>query len=364
MTKDPPNDENNDITSEKTIKEWFDEGIELMRARKHQEAIIRFEKVVELDPEYPKVWFHLGFLYSHLYDKKKTMEYYRKALEMDPKDYEAWYNLGNEYLNTGDPLFDDPWEDNGDYPEAIKYYEKSLEIEPEFSYAWNNLGFCHFSLKHYQKAVDCHQKAVDLDSENDSALVNLGNAYYFLRDYEKSIEIYEKATELHPSNNQGWICLRAALETFLLKVELKPENKSMWTKVAKNFLRVEKEDKAIDCLKKLIKLDPRHFEAWHVLGFAYHHLKNHQKFMERFEKPSDILKEIKRVSIITTSKGPLYPDVFWLLESDTEISIVPSEGPDENFLSQVQPLPDFNNEEVIKAMQSTDDNIFVIWERK
>ena len=272
--------------------------------------------------------------------------------------------MGNEYLDASEPFIDDSWEEHGDNESAIKCYEKSLEIEPKFSFAWNNMGFSHFNLKNYQKAVDCHQKAVDYDPKNDSAWVNLGNAYYFLRNYEKAIEIYEKAVELHPDNKQGRVCLRAALETYIMKVELKPENKEKWIKVGKALLRIGQAAKAIQCLKKIITFDSCNFEAWHELGFAYHQINNHQKFMECFIKPDDILKKINKISIITTSKGPIYPDVFWLLESSADIAIVPSEGPDENFLSLVQALPNFNNEHVIKAIISTEDNIFVVWEKK
>lgn len=73
---------------------------------------------------------------------------------------------------------------------------------------------------------------------------------------------------------------------------------------------------------------------------------------------------MKRVSIITTSQGPIYPDIFWLIESSSEIGIIPSEGPDSNFLDEVQKLSGFDNKEVIKAMTSTDDNIFICWEKR
>lgn len=365
MSPEPESNNPKDSAPSKSAAEWLEEGIEQMREKKDYEARISFQNVVELDPHNAKAWFHLGFVSANLYYKADAMKYYRKALELDPQDYEAWYNLGNEYLDLKDPLFDDPWEDEqGDYPAAIQCYEKALEIDPEFSFAWNNMGYSYFSLKQYQKAVECHQKAVDLDANNDSAWVNLGNAYYFLKDYDKSIKVYEKVTESHPANNQGWICLRAALESYLLRVELTDNNKEMRLIVARNFLRLGQETKAIACLKSLLALDCHYFAAWHWLGRAYHKLNNHEKFMEHFTPLHDLLKQIQRISIITTSQGPLYPDVFWLLEANEDIGIIPSEGPAENILPLFQVLPGFNNEEVIKAMTSTEDDIFIVWEQK
>ncbi len=350
----------------KSAESLYDEGIDYLKSNEFSKAKERFEKAIALKPSYPKAWFQLGYVNGTLYNKDRAIECYKKAIELDPKDEEAWYNLGNEYLHYGrvEPLVGDPYEEEWGKPEeAINCYEKAVEIDPNFGFAWNNMGYAHFQLKNYQKAVEYHQKAVDLDPKNDSALINLGNAYYFVGNYEKPVEIYEKAIELFPENNMAWVVLRAAVETYIMKVELNHQNKEMWVKVGKNFLKLGQQQKGIDCFKKVIKLDNKNYDAWHELGYFYNFLKDHQKYMVLFPKLSTILNDLRKVSIVTTSKGPMYPDVFWLLENSSEISIVPSEGPDENFLSQVQPIPGFKNEEVIRAMKSTEDNIFVCWEK-
>ncbi len=348
----------------KSATEWYDEGIEHIKSKKYNEALNCFLKVIELDSKYPKIWFQLAFVNSHLYNKEKAVEYYNKANEQDPSDYEAWYNLGNEYLeDRRDPFINDPWEEeSGDYEGAIKCYEKAVEINPKFSYAWNNMGFAYSKLGNHTKALKYHAKAVELDSENINAWVNLGCEYYFLNKHEKAIETYEKAIEVDPSYNMVWVCLRTTVESYKLKNKLSAENKGMWVKISKVYITLNKILEAIECLKQVIELDPSFFEAWHQLGIAYNRINNHEKFVECFLKPSDVLKQIKKISIITTSQGPIFPDVFWLLQGNNGISVVPSEGPDENFLSQIQSLPNFNNEMVIKAMTSTDDNTFVVWE--
>ncbi len=341
-----------------------DEGIDYIKSNEFSKALERFEKVIAIKPSYEKAWFQLAYVNGKLYQNDKAIECYKKAIELDPKDAEAWYNLGNEYLHYGESLYADLYDEESGLPEeAIPCYEKTVEIDPRFGYAWNNMGYAYSSLKNYQKALESHQKAVDIDPKNDSALINLGNAYYFLGNYEKPVEIYEKATELFPKNNQAWIVLRAALETYIIKVEISVQNKGMWVKVGKSFLKLNQHQKAVECFKKVIKFDNQYYDVWHELGYFYNYLKDHQKFMDFFVKPREILNDLKRIAIITTSKGPFYPDIFWLLESSSDISIIPSEGPDENFLSQVQYLSGFNNEEVIRAMTSSEDNIFVCWKK-
>ncbi len=346
----------------RSAEDWIEEGIEYMQSEEFRKAIECFDKTIEIDPEYEKVWLHKGFCHGQLYSSDKAKECYLKAVEVDPNEYEAWYNMGNEHLNYGDPFIDDYWEDSGEYESAIWYYEKAVKANPEFSFAWNNMGFAHSKLGNHTKAAEYHEKAVELDPENESAWVNLGCEYYFLKKYEKAIETYEKAIEVAPGYDQAWITLRTSLDAYKNRIDLSHENKYWWVRIGTNYIKLDQLEMAIECFKEVIEIDHEYYEAWHELGNAYVILDDHQKFMECFEKPRKLLKKLKKVSIITTSKGPSIPDVFWLLESSSDIGIVPSEGPDENFLPKVQNLPNFNNEQVIKAMASTDDNIFVCWE--
>jgi len=343
----------------KSAKEWCDEGIDLMSDKKFSEAIKCFKKVVEIDPKYEKVYLHMGYCYDGNYNSDKAIKYYRKAITADPKDYEAFYNLGNQYLDLSDPFID--YEPYGDYEPAIKYYKKALEMKPDFSFAWNNMGFCYGKLGNQTKAVEGHAKAVELDPENVSAWVNLGAAHFFLKNYLEAIESYEKAIEVDPGHNMAWVCLRTTAESFKNKFKVTNDNKDMWVRIGSVYITLDKLEMAIECFKKVIENDPEFYIAWHKLGVAYHLLNDHQKFIGCFMNPKKIILEIQKVSIITTSQGPLYPDVFWLLEGNSDITIVPSEGPDENFLSEVQELPSFNNETVIKAMTSSEDNIFLCW---
>ena len=74
-------------------------------------------------------------------------------------------------------------------------------------------------------------------------------------------------------------------------------------------------------------------------------------------------KDLKRVSIITTDEGPMLDDVFWLMLFEEVIIMIPQGIPGENgLLERLQELPGFNNEAVIKAMQSTENNAFEVWE--
>lgn len=79
------------------------------------------------------------------------------------------------------------------------------------------------------------------------------------------------------------------------------------------------------------------------------------------------LDDIIRISIVTTDDGPWIEDCFWFVETRTSKYIIPNDNVlpgSALFLHLFQTLPDFDNNTVIKAMQSVDYAEFLCWERK
>ncbi len=75
-------------------------------------------------------------------------------------------------------------------------------------------------------------------------------------------------------------------------------------------------------------------------------------------------KELKKVEIHTTDQGPFVEDVFWVLYGNERDCIIPQGATNnEELLSRLQDLPDFNNKMLIEAMSCTDNNEFLIWQK-
>ncbi|MHA1301285.1 MAG: tetratricopeptide repeat protein, partial [Candidatus Helarchaeota archaeon] len=296
--------------------------------------------------------FQMGFTYSRLHNTKKSIEYYKKTVELDPEAYEAWYNLGKQYQDELE-----------EYKKAIQCYKEVIKLSPKFSYAWNNMGLAYVKLNNHEKAIECYHKAIEYDPENEIAWVNIAICYYFLKNYEKSMDAYRKAFELDPLDYQAQMSMMGAMESIQNKVKPTRENKYIWIKMGVNYLDFGIFEKAILCFKKIIEIDPQDYEVWHNIGRVYKSLNDHKIFIGYFKDISELFKDLKRISIITTSLGPLVPDVFWLFESEYEIAIFPLEGQDSDLLKKAQTLPRFDNEAVIRAMSSTQDDFFICWEK-
>jgi hypothetical protein len=75
-------------------------------------------------------------------------------------------------------------------------------------------------------------------------------------------------------------------------------------------------------------------------------------------------EDLTEVRIVTTAEGPFVEDVFWLLvRADGNGVAVPGEAATDDLLDRLQALPGFDNEQMILAMNSTDEAQFTCWRR-
>ncbi len=75
-------------------------------------------------------------------------------------------------------------------------------------------------------------------------------------------------------------------------------------------------------------------------------------------------QDLVKVSIETNDQGPYLPDCYWYLSTKTACVAIENDDPlIQALLHELQQLPGFKNELVIKAMSSTTCNNFVVWEK-
>jgi len=74
--------------------------------------------------------------------------------------------------------------------------------------------------------------------------------------------------------------------------------------------------------------------------------------------------DLQKVSVLTTSDGPLVTDVFWLLHGEQGGCAIPQGATgDSELLERLQRLPGFDNKTFIDAMGSTEEAMFTCWEK-
>jgi tetratricopeptide (TPR) repeat protein len=97
---------------------------------KHR-AMMLYEKILEIDPDYAAACINLGTLHFHMREYERAEELYRRATEVDPHYVLAYFDLGN-VLDELERL-----------DESIAAYRKAIEFAPRYADAHYNLALAY-----------------------------------------------------------------------------------------------------------------------------------------------------------------------------------------------------------------------------
>jgi tetratricopeptide (TPR) repeat protein len=206
--------------------EILNKGTALNNLGRVKEALVCFDKALEILPRFDAAWLDKGVALTKLGRTKEAIECYERALEINPKSANAWYNLGKAQQNQGkmeeslasydqavalNALHDGAWLNKGVIlrkqlraKEAIACYDKVLAINSKSAVAWYNRGFALNQLGHPQEEVFCYDRALAIDPQYVDAWLNRGVALRKQNRLIESLVCYTKLLELQPKHADAW----------------------------------------------------------------------------------------------------------------------------------------------------------------
>ena len=104
---------NNDYSS------WYEIGNENAKNGNNEDALIAYDKALELDPNHVRTWNNKGIILARLKRFEDAIECYDKAIEIDPEYANAWYNKANALRNFGQYLIDHANDNRSTAPKMI-----------------------------------------------------------------------------------------------------------------------------------------------------------------------------------------------------------------------------------------------------
>ena len=131
-------------------EKYIAEGVSLYNEENYDEALEKFDKALELNPNLAEVWFYKGIILQTKDMNKEALECYEKSIEINPKNALVWYNKGTLMNYFG--LFS----------EAIACYNKAINIDPNLSHAWYNKGLTLCNMGKYPEAINCFDKVTEI----------------------------------------------------------------------------------------------------------------------------------------------------------------------------------------------------------
>ncbi|MBD2483077.1 tetratricopeptide repeat protein [Planktothrix sp. FACHB-1365] len=279
---------------------WLDQGYQQLERENFEDALLCFEKVIELEPDNHKAWCNRGIALADLGRLEKAINSYDKALEIEPDCHAAWYNRGITLYDLGKyeeaiNSFDKALEFKPDYHEALCYrgialgnlgrleeainsFDKALEFKPDYHEVWCNRGIALGNLGKYEEEINSYDKALEFKPDYHYALCNRGGALYNLGKYEEAINSYDKALEFKPDYHYAWCSrgialgnlgrLEEAINSFDKALEFKLDKHEAWYNRGNALDDLGRLEEAIFSYDRALEFKPDDHFAWYNRGNA------------------------------------------------------------------------------------------------
>jgi len=113
------------------VQDRFLSAVQAEEAGEKQRAILIYEEILALDPEYAAAYINLGTIYFHLRQFGRAEELYRRATLADPAYVLAFFDLGNVLDELERP------------DESIAAYRQAVALSPRYADAHYNLALAY-----------------------------------------------------------------------------------------------------------------------------------------------------------------------------------------------------------------------------
>jgi CheY-like chemotaxis protein len=118
---------------------YYKEGVLLYRNEKrYAEAVVAFNKALEINDKLPYVWNDLGLCYREMKDHNNALKACSRAVELAPDNPELLFNLGEIFEMVGLLNMSNKYLDS-----AIATFKRVINQLPNNMDAWNHLGICY-----------------------------------------------------------------------------------------------------------------------------------------------------------------------------------------------------------------------------
>ncbi len=259
---------------------------------KYKEAVDDFNRALGIDPVSYEAYQGLAKAYENQSLPDDAERTYENAISMQPSNWIGYHSLGVFYCN------------HARYNEAIVQFRKEIQLNPQNYLGLNGLGAAYYYTNKLNDAIKTFEKAFDIKQTYFLAS-NLGTVYYILGKYAEAAEKYKKALSINDHDYTMWGNLATAyywapgerdkadsaywqaIRLGEKDKEVNPNNAQLITMLAGYYAMVHQKEKALEYVKKSVRLAPHDAETMFRAGATYEQLG------DRREAIDWIIKSIK-----------------------------------------------------------------------
>ncbi len=150
------------------------------------------EKLARLEELIPDAYYLAFYRGRNLYNlgyAEQAVLHFEKAMELNPEQEDLPYiysHMGSAY------------KDLEQYNEALAVLEKGLQEDEERPDIHNMMGVCYFKKEEYAMAIPCFERAVELNPASGMDHANLGVNHRKLGNRDKAVHFFTLALSIEP----------------------------------------------------------------------------------------------------------------------------------------------------------------------
>jgi len=254
---------------EESIEVYFERGTVNYLLGKYDVAVTDLLKVRQnINNDYVQVDYYLGEIFFTLQYFGKSVSYFSSFIDNKSEDslknLNALFKIGvcNYYL--------------GKYTEALSYFDEISKIDSDYIGAAIYKGMTYMALKENEKSKTILENVLKKDPQNCLANHQMGILEYQNRNSEKGIEYFKVAKQMAFKTNDDFTLFG----------------------LAESYLNIQDTINSLDCLNKVIALNPNHYKAIEArISLNSHFLaQKDREVLKDFDLLFDIFKQNKQIT--------------------------------------------------------------------
>ena len=199
---------------------WLSKARALTGHREYGRSITYYSMALEIDQNNEDLWYEKGELHRKLKQWEEAESCYLNSTEIQYTHGEAWLKLAQmkERMEK--------------FEEAEESYLIALELECNHGFAYLGLGRVQSKLERVKESLKSIERSISLLKEDYRPYMVRGDIYYSIGDYE-----------------------RADSKGYSKAVNIRPDIKSGWRKLAKVYRSQDKTELLIMALSRILEID-------------------------------------------------------------------------------------------------------------